>query len=152
MAYAALVTWRLDVLPTGLRRLHLRVVESDVAAASQWDTFGTGTGVTVQDENGVASPVPMFRSGDVRLKALKVSGDATTISPRGGRASGDCTGTMDEGYAVAAAASFHHEPTPTFCVFAPPSGAKPGLFGRSVPDAGTNNVVHTELVIDEVSP
>lgn len=132
MAYTATitseVTWH-----GGRRRLHLRVVETECAAASAW-----------------SFSMP-FVSGMLRsLKAQRVSGTSTTIQPRLGRAAGWTDSTMDELVRTSSAAGFHHETSSEMLAFGAP-GATPELHGNSQVNAGADNTVHTEIIIDEVA-
>lgn len=132
MAYTATVTS--TVTHHGnRRRLHLRVVETECAVGSAWS---------------FAMP---FTSGVLRsLKATLVSGAGATIQPRLGRAAAWADFTMGELVRTSAAAAFHHESTEDMLAFCEPDGS-PMLHGNSQVNAGTNNVVETELVIDEVA-
>ena len=155
MAYAAAVTWRIEGSPkSGARTLHIRVVETDAAAASAWSTSNAVpvAGVTVTNIADVLEDVPMFRRGEIISTLVDlVSGTGTTVAPRAGRVAAWADSTQNQVYVISTAADFHHYSTPVpFALTTPTSTAAPVLPGASVVDAGTDNVVHTELLIREI--
>ena len=136
MAYAATVTV-LRSMSGGRRRYTVTVTETECATTSEWSTAASTGGAT-----GVSYTLPTV-GRIVSRKVNKVSGTAATVAQVLGRTTG-ITAVGVESVAVEAAASAINSIIEI--PFALPGGV---LFGRSTPDAGTNNVITTEIVIME---
>lgn len=155
MAYAATIDWwqiRVPERPDGTVHTILKVAETGAGSSSEWDTRGTGTGVTVRSAvNGKALAVPLPLCGTILLvKSELVSGTGTTIQPTYNSAAG---GAVDDTTLIAAqadAATFILDQTPARFSFDPTvAAASRNLFSQSNPDAGSDNVITSYIVIVE---
>lgn len=150
MAYLATVTIKeFDI--GGRRRVSVRVVETDAAAASEWSLTASATNtVTV---NGKAQAIgrvyQLPYSGDIRdIMVQWVSGaGGATVMPRWGKVTAWVDGTLNEILVTSPTAAFHHITGPYPYNF---HTVTPTMFGNSKCSGGAVNVVHTQFVIDEV--
>ena len=157
MAYAATVTWMVEQPAPGRRRISIYVVETDCAAGSAWSTDPDTTGVTVVCANNShldvmdGQKIPIPPTFTVRnFKQELVSGTGTTVHGMIGCPStpGSFTDdTMDLLYHTDAAAAFIHEAGISTVAF-PPDRKSRHISGMSRPDAGSDNVVHTHLILE----
>lgn len=157
MAYQAIITWRQEVKGPGVRRLTLRIVETDAAAGSAWTTLhAAGTnivqpGINPELDTRGGTVIPMPPSFTIRnWKQRLISGAGTTIRGMIGcpLTPGAFTDdTMDLLYHTDAAAVFIHEAGISTVAF-PPDRATRHLSGMSRVSAGTDNVIHTIIVLD----
>lgn len=157
MAYAAEITWIVEEPAPGRKRLSIYVVETDCATGSAWSTDPDDANVTIiratnsenDPKNGQMIPLPPTFT--IRnFKQEIVSGTGTTINGMIGcpETPGSFSdNTMDLLYHVDAAAAFIHEAGISTVAF-PPDRRRRFLSGMSRPDAGTDNVVHTHIVIE----
>jgi hypothetical protein len=130
---APVVTSRTRIV-AGKRVVEISVTEDAAAAGSEWSTAD------------LSDPIP--ESGIImRLQAEKTTGTAATIRPRLGKKTGWTTGTIDDIGQIAVAAAYVNEAIGVPYGFK--AGAKPILYGRSTPNAGSNNVVETQITIVE---
>ena len=157
MAYAAEITWHIEEPAPGRKRLSIYVVETDCAAGSAWSTDPDTTGVTIVKAANVENDIrggqviPLPPTFTIRnYKQYKVSGAAATVNGMLGcpETPGSFTdNTMDLLYHVDSAAAFIHEAGISTVGF-PPDRRRRVLSGMSRPNAGTNNVIHTHIVIE----
>lgn len=150
MAYSAAVTIQESDIG-GRRRVSVRVVETDAAAASEWSLTASATNtITVNGRAlAVGKSYSLPPSGDIRdIMAKWVSGaGGATIAPRFGKITGWTDSTLDEILIISPTAAFHHITGPYPYNF---HSTTPTMFGNSVCSGGTVNVVQTQFVIDEV--
>lgn len=112
----------------------LKISETDAAATSEATINPTST----------TDALPVIGT-IVSVKAYKVSGDGATIDPICGRVSGGGAGTNDAIYSNGvAAASIDSQPGSTFALDTGQS-----IYWKSQVNAGTNNVIATEVLIAE---
>lgn len=157
MAYEATITWKQEVHKSG-RRLILRIVETDAGTGSAWTTVHSATNIVESalnpelDQKG-GRVIPMPASFTVRnWKQELISGTGTTVHGMIGcpETPGSFTDdTMDLLYHTDAAAAFIHEAGISTVAF-PPDRTRRELSGMSRVDAGTDNVIHTLIVLDSV--
>jgi hypothetical protein len=135
MAYAATITGSTRLLSDGRRLVTLLVEESEVAAGSEY---------AITNGSGIDLP----RSGYIaHVQAELVSGTAATIQPRWGQASGWSDDTASAIDGLDTAADYHAEGVALPFTLAP-TGV-PTIYGRSTPNAGSDNVVKTRITILE---
>jgi hypothetical protein len=157
MAYAADITWFVEEPAPGRRRISIYVIETDCAAGSAWSTDPGTAGVTINKASNVENDpkngqfIPIPPSFTIRnFKQELVSGSATTVNGMLGCPStpGSFTDdTMDLLYHVDAAAAFIHEASVSTVAF-PPDRKKRILSGMSRPSAGSDNEVHTHIILE----
>lgn len=135
MAYAATVTIT-RTTHRGARAYRVLVTETECATASEWNTSSATGSVTGR------TPTLPPNGRIVRVKVYKISGSATTVAPVLARATGITAAGLNA-LAVFSAASSVDDSTGV-----PYSGGST-LYGRSTPDAGTDNAITTDILILE---
>ena len=130
MAYAFTIT-KGPLVPfgDGLYRQTIRVAETDAAAASEWEIDSLPQSFDL-----------------VAAKVVLGAGTGTVIGPiELGAATGWAVDTIDDvTVSTVPAAAFLNDQTRYACAV----GSGASLFGRSMVDAGTDNVITTELIIE----
>lgn len=147
MAYSAVVQ---ITRAAGSRQIHIEVLETDCAASSEWSTVASATNTVKVNGTALATgdswKLPA-NGATLELICEKVSGDATTVQPRAGKASGWSDSTWAEVYVTSPASAFERAQGPVY--YGHPAAF--ALYGNSKVDTGTNNVIRTHIRI-EVAP
>jgi hypothetical protein len=154
MAYAATITWH-EEQQGKARRLNLWIVETGAGASDFWTTLHSATNSVDKALNPENCPtrhtVPVPHTFVVRhFKQDIISGTGTTVRGMIGGPSTPGTftaDTMDMFYRTSAAAGFINEASLSTLGFKPDRVTRI-LSGTSAVNAGSDNVIHTHLIID----
>jgi hypothetical protein len=155
LAYAAVVTWDVERYPLsggkeGFAVYTIKVVETDAAAGSEWNTVHTaGTNTVTNGTSGITGSLNIPKRGTVLcVQATLISGSGATIDPVAGKAAGFTTSGQNLIFANGTAAANVYEISPARYTY-DPGVTSSRLYGRSTVSAGADNVIHTLIVIVE---
>jgi hypothetical protein len=154
LAYSVAVTWDTERYPLrggkeGTTLYVIKVVETDAANASEWSTVHAAGNTVTNATSGITGTLNIPKRGTVLcMQSTLVSGTGTEILPAFGKSTGFSL-TGQSLIAVASAASLNvYEIAPARYTY-DPGVTVSRLFGLSSVDAGTDNVIHTLIVIAE---
>ncbi len=130
MAYAAVKTYT-QSMSAGRRSVLVTVAETDLAATSEYSI-------------DMAGLLPAGTWKLVRFRLIETSGDATTYAPVWSNTTAPAS--TQGGYVGTLSAAASQDSTNSGAGWV---GSGATFYGRSVPNAGTNNVVTTKLYFVE---
>lgn len=139
MAYAAAVTVNELSPQAGRRTFEIVVLETEAAAASEWNTAGTGSSTLTGSIT--AGNLPRVIT-IVSRKVSITSGTAATVAPIWARATGAvAAGAADylDGFSAAAYIDDIER--------VPRRLTTGNIYGRSTVNAGSDNAIRTELIV-----
>lgn len=122
--------------PGKLRKIILKIVETNVGSADVWNTLAYLT------------PALMPRCGLLTYQSKLVSGSGTLLQNRFGKKAGWQDDTLDDMDGSANQAGYLKEDVPLRFAYEP--GQAGVLHGGSQVNTGSNNVIHTLVTIQEL--